>query len=98
MARIIHNGIIYDGTTAKEIVVYDSEQIKIQAKGTGSFVLKGKIAGSYSYDTIRLIKASDFSTRSTVTDTAVYVGDVSGYTNVTVEASGFDEIYCILIG
>lgn len=98
MANVVTSELIYDGETAKELYVYDAEQIKLQAKGTvGTFVLKGKLAHSTSYDNIRLIKANDFSNRTTVTDTSVYIGDVSGYSYITVEVTGFTEVYASLI-
>lgn len=96
MASVVTSELIYDGT-AKELYVYDAEQIKLQAKGTGTFVLKGKLAQSTAYDSIRLIKANDFSNRTTVTDTSVYIGDISGYSYVTVEVTGFTEVFASLI-
>lgn len=98
MTRILWNDEIYDGTTAKVVDVVGAEQIKVQAVGTGTYTVKGRLNSNAQFDTICAIKVSDFSTKSTISDTAIYTGDVSGYSQVTVDASGFDSITAALIG
>lgn len=98
MTRILWNDEIYDGTTAQVVDVVGAEQCKIQGVGSGSYTLKGRLSTTASFDTICTIKVSDFSKKSEITDTAVYSADVSGYSQVTVEASGLDSITAVLIG
>lgn len=98
MAKIIDSATIYDGTSAKVLNVFSGEQVKIQGVGSGSYTLKGRLTSDGTFDAIATIKASDFSKKTQVTDDSVYCADVSGYSQITVTASGFDSIYATIIG
>lgn len=98
MTKIIDSTVIYDGTTAQVLNVANGEQAKIQGVGSGTYTLKGRLSSDCAFDAICAIKASDFSKKTTVTDDAVWCADVSGYTQITVEADSFDKIYITIIG
>lgn len=98
MTRIITNTEIYDGTSAKILDVINGEQVKIQGVGAGSYTLKGRLSSDSAFDTICCIKVSDFSKATSITNTAVYSADVSGYSQITVEASDFDKVVAVIIG
>lgn len=97
-SRRISNVDIYDGTEAKIIDVINAEQVKTQAVGVGTYTIMGRLDANCPFDTICAIKASDFAKKSSITDTSVYNADVSGYAQITVEASGVDKIVAVLIG
>lgn len=98
MARIIYNDEIYDGSTAKVVNVIGAEQVKVQAIGTGTYSIKGRLNSDCPFDVICAIKASDFAKKSSITDSSVYNADVSGYAQITVEASGVDKVIAVLVG
>ena len=98
MTRIITNTEIYDGTSPVVLDVLGGEQVKVQSVGTGTYTLKGRLSSNAQFDTICAIKVSDFSKKSEITDTAVYSADVSGYSQITVTASGVDKVIAVIIG
>ena len=98
MTRIINSTIIYDGTTAKIVDVSGGEQAKIQGVGSGTYTLRGRLSSECAFDDIATIKASDFSKKTEVSDDMVYCADVSGYSQITVDADSFDKIYVTIIG
>lgn len=90
--------VIFDGTESKVIEINQDEQIKIQGVGSGTFTIKGRLSSDCEWDTICAIKASDFSKGATIVDNAIWMADVSGYSHITVEASGYTKIYVTTIG
>lgn len=98
MTRIIDSTIIFDGSSAKILNVSGGEQVKIQGVGSGSYTLKGRLSSDCSFDAIAAIKASDFSKKTEIVDDSVWCADVSGYSQITVEADSFDKIYVTIVG
>lgn len=98
MTRIINATTIYDGKTAKIVDVVGGEQAKVQAKGSGTFTLKGRLSPDYDFDDIAAIKASDFNKTTIISDNSVWCADISGYSQITVEADSVDEVYVTIIG
>lgn len=90
--------VIFENDEAKIVDVINAEQIKVQAVGTGIYTVKGRLASDCEWDTICCIRARDFEKSSDISDTAVWIGDVSGYSAISVEATNFDKIYATLIG
>lgn len=98
MTRTINAQPIWEGNRAKVIEIFGAETVKMQGVGSGTYSVKGRLSSDAEYDLISLVKASDFSVVPEVTDSGIYIGDVTGYRDITVEASGFDKIYCVTVG
>ena len=94
----ISSDYVYENGKAKVVDVIRGEQAKIQAIGSGTYSLKGRLSADCDFDDIALIKASDFVKSSTISDNSVWVADISGYSQITVEADGVDKIYMTIIG
>ena len=97
MTRIIDSTIIYDGTPVV-LNVNGGEQVKMQGIGVGTYTLRGRLSSDCSFDDIAAIKSSDFSKKTNITDSSVWCADVSGYSQITVNAEGFERIYVTIIG
>ena len=97
MTRIIDSTIIYDGTPVI-LNVNGGEQVKMQGVGAGTYTLRGRLSSECSFDDIAAIKSSDFSKKTNKTDSSVWCADVSGYSQITVNAEGFEKIYVTIIG
>lgn len=98
MTRNIYSKVIFENGTAEVLETYGAEQIKIQGIGSGTYTIKGRLSSDCAWDTICAIKASDFSKGGTIIDTSVWMADVSGYSHVTVNASGYTKIYATVLG
>lgn len=98
MTRIINSVAIYDGDESHIVDVCNGEQVKMQAVGSGTYTLKGRLVSDCDFDTICAIKSSDFNKSSTISDNSVWCADVSGYSQITVEADGVDKVYVTIIG
>lgn len=98
MTRNIYSKVIFENGTAEVLETYGAEQIKIQGIGSGSYAIKGRLSSDCEWDTICAIKASDFSKGATIVDNAIWIADVSGYSHITVEASGYTKIYATILG
>lgn len=88
---------IYDGGESKIISVSSGEQVKLQAIGSGSATLRGRLNSECNWDSIALLKGNDFSKSDSINSTEVYMADCSGYTEITIEASGFVKIYATIL-
>lgn len=98
MTRNIYSKVIFENGTAEVLETYGAEQIKIQGIGSGTYTIKGRLSSDCEWDTVCAIKASDFSKGTVITDTNIWIADVSGYSHITVEASEFTKIYATTIG
>ena len=97
MANCITSGNLYENGKANEIKVAIGSDIKVQAKGTGSFQLVGKLTQSGAEKVLELVDLSDFSTVTTVKTEDIYAGDVTGFYSVTVKnVTGFEKIWCTI--
>ena len=97
MANCIANGNLYENGKANEIKVAIGSDIRVQAKGNGSFQLVGKLIQSGAEKVLELVDLSDFSTVTTVKTEDIYAGDVTGFYSVIVQnVSGFEKIWCTI--
>lgn len=76
---------IYDGTKAKEIVIANGNDIRIQSVGEGIYELAGKLAPEAEYRPIGLVKLGDLSKQTKALDDNIYASDVSGLYSITVQ-------------
>lgn len=94
----INSDFIYADSEAKIFEVMRGEQVKLQAQGSGTYTLKGRLSADCDWDEICTLKASSLSTTRDMSDTAVYTADVTGYSHITVDVTGFDKVYATIIG
>ena len=85
MAYCATNGNLYENGKAFELKVGIGADFKVQASGTGSFQVVGKLTQNGAEEVLMMVDLSDFSTVDTITTENVYAGDVSGYYSVTVK-------------
>lgn len=89
------NGYLYDNGNTNEITVGIGTDLKVQAIGTGSFQVVGKLFKDGTEKVLKMVSLSDFSTLSTIATDDIYAGDVSGFYSVSVKnVSGFTKIWC----
>lgn len=98
MTTSIYSNTIYKNNKANVIETYGADQIKIQGIGSGTYTIKGRLSKNCEWDTVCAIKASDYSKGSIITDASIWIADIAGYSHVTVDASGFTEIYATILG
>lgn len=85
---------IYDGTEAKEMLVHNGTDIRIQSVGSGSYELVGKLAPEAEYRPVGLVKMGDLTKQNKALDDNIYASDVSGLYSITVHSvSGVSAIY-----
>lgn len=94
----ISSDYIYADSEAKILDVIRGEQVKLQAQGSGTYTLKGRLSAECDWDEICTLKASSLSTTRDMSDTAVYTADITGYSHITVAVNGFDKVYATVIG
>lgn len=79
----ISNGYIFESNGGyKEINFINGETVKLQAKGTGSYELYGKMRNG-KYKRITLID-SELNVTSEAKDDNIYTADISGLSYITV--------------
>lgn len=94
MAYCATNGNLYENGKAFELKVGIGADFKVQASGTGSFQVVGKLTQNGAEKVLSLVNLSDFSTAETIATEDVYAGDVSGYYSVTVKnVDGVSKIW-----
>lgn len=94
MAYCATNGNLYENGKAFELKVGIGADFKVQASGTGSFQVVGKLTQNGAEKVLSLVNLSDFSTAETIATEDIYAGDVSGYYSVTVKnVDGVSKIW-----
>ena len=94
MAMCIINGDLYNNGKSSELKIGIGSECRIQATGTGSFQVVGKLTQNGAEEVLMMVDLSDFSTVDTITTENVYAGDVSGYYSVTVKnVEGVNKIW-----
>lgn len=94
MAYCATNGNLYENGKSFELKVGIGADFKVQASGTGSFQVVGKLTQNGAEKVLSLVNLSDFSTAETITTEDIYAGDVSGYYSVTVKnVDGVSKIW-----
>lgn len=88
------SGNLYENEEAKELIIGDAVDIRVQAIGSGSFQLVGKLSKESDAKVLSCIRLSDFEMKSTIVDNEIYAADVAGLYSVCVQnVSGFTNIY-----
>ena len=97
MAISIINGDLYNNGRASEMKVGIGADLKVQATGSGSFQVVGKLTQNGTEKVLSLVNLSDFSTANTITTADVYAGDVSGLYSISVKnVTGFTKIFATI--
>lgn len=97
MAMSIINGDLYNNGRISEMKIGIGADLKVQATGSGSFQVVGKLTQNGTEKALMFVNLSDFSTASTITTTDVYAGDVSGLYSISVKnVTGFTKIYATI--
>ena len=98
MAYCATNGNLYENGKAFELKVGIGADFKVQASGTGSFQVVGKLTANGTEELLKLVSLGDYSTATTITTTDIYEGDVSGLYSISVKnVTGFTKIYATVI-
>lgn len=93
----IINGDLYNNGKILEMKVGIGSDLRLQASGSGSFVVVGKLTQNGTEKELCLINMSDFSTSSIITTTDLYAGDVSGLYSISVKnVTGFTKIFATI--
>ena len=93
----IINGDLYNNGKTSEMKVGIGADLKVQATGSGSFQVVGKLTQNGTEKELCLINMSDFSTSSIITTTDLYAGDVSGLYSISVKnVTGFTKIFATI--
>lgn len=94
MAMSIINGDLYNNGRTSEMKVGIGADLKVQATGSGSFQVVGKLTQNGTEKILDLVNLGDFSTATTITTSDIYAGDVSGMYSISVRnVTGFTKIY-----
>ena len=97
MAISIINGDLYNNGRASEMKVGIGADLKVQATGSGSFQVVGKLTQNGTAKVLKLVSLGDYSTATTITTTDIYAGDVSGMYSITVRnVTGFTKIFATI--
>lgn len=96
MITVFKTGRLFNGNEPSEWLVAAGREIKLQCIGSGTATLKGRVSEEAEWATIGLIKLSNFTIASSISDTEVYTADVSALHSVTVEASGFEAVEAVV--
>ena len=97
MAISIINGDLYNNGRASEMKVGIGADLKVQATGSGSFQVVGKLTQNGTEKVLKLVSLGDYSTAITITTTDIYAGDVSGMYSITVRnVTGFTKIFATI--
>lgn len=98
MAMCINNGDLYNNGKSSELKIGIGSECRIQATGTGSFQVVGKLTANGTEELLKLVNLGDYSTATTITTTDIYEGDVSGLYSISVKnVTGFTKIYATVI-
>ena len=90
----VANGDLYINGVTTEMRVVNSSDIRIQASGTGSCKLVGKLTANGEYSTLSLVKLKGYKICDTIEDNEIYAADASGLYAITLQdVTGFDRVW-----
>ena len=93
----IINGDLYNNGKILEMKVGIGSDLRLQASGSGSFQVVGKLTQNGTEKVLKLVSLGDYSTATTITTTDIYAGDVSGMYSITVRnVTGFTKIFATI--
>lgn len=97
MAYCAINGNLYENGKINELKVGIGNDLKVQASGSGSYQVVGKLTANGAEKPLELISLSDFSTVNIATKDDMYTCDVSGMYSVSVkDVAGFTKIWATI--
>ena len=97
MAISIINGDLYNNGKTSEMKVGIGADLKVQATGSGSFQVVGKLTQNGTEKVLKLVSLGDYSTATTITTSDIYAGDVSGMYSIAVRnVTGFTKIFATI--
>ena len=98
MIMCITNGDLYNNGKSSQLKIRIGTECRIQATGSGSFQVVGKLTANGTEELLKLVNLGDYSTATTITTTDIYEGDVSGLYSISVKnVTGFNKIYATVI-
>lgn len=93
----VQSGSLYDGS-AIELKNLTGWDVRIQATGTGSCKVVGKLTANGEAKVLSLVRMSDFAVVDTITDNEIYATDASGLYSISASnASGFTNVFAMIL-
>lgn len=95
----IGGGVLYDGTNIEEIEVRYGTDMSVQAVGSGTYKVMGKLASDMNYTELTGVAiGNDFPAATEIKDEQIYTYDISTLSYVTVSGvTGFTKIKAIVV-
>ena len=94
----VTNGDLYMNGVATEMRVVNSSDIRIQASGTGSCKLVGKLTANGEYKVLATVRLKDFTICESIKDNEIYAADATGLHSVTLQdVTGFDRVWVTVL-
>lgn len=94
----VTNGNLYNDGLTTELLVHNGADLRVQATGTGSYKVTGKLTANGVSKPLELVKLSDFSCVEVGSNNEIYAADVSGFYSVSVsDVQGVTEIYATIL-
>lgn len=97
MVTLVNGGTLYDGTKIEVIDCKHCTDMSVQAKGTGTYTVMGRLESDLDY--IELTGVSRIlETATNITDNQIYGYDVTTLESITLSSvTGFDKIEAVLV-
>lgn len=87
-------GKLYENGEPQTLLVYPSQEVKIQASGSGSYRVYGRLTSDGAAKPLKLINASTYDTADIGEDDNIYICEVAGLHSIFAdEVVGVEEIY-----
>lgn len=95
----IGGGVLYDGTNIEEIEVSYGTDMSVQAIGSGTYKVMGKLASDMNYTELTGVAiGNNFPAATEIKDEQIYTYDISTLSYVTVSGvTGFTKIKAIVV-
>ena len=95
----IGGGVLYDDANIEEIEVRYGTDMSVQAVGSGTYKVMGKLASDMNYTELTGVSiGNNFPTTTEIKDEQIYTYDISTLSYVTVSGvTGFTKIKAIVV-
>lgn len=95
----IGGGVLYDGTNIQEIETSYGTDMSVQAIGSGTYKVMGKLASDMNYTELTGVAiGNNFPAATEIKDEQIYTYDVSTLSYITVSGvTGFTKIKAIVV-
>lgn len=80
-----------------ELNITNSEEFVIQLDGSASLKIQGKMSESENYFDLSMIKLSDFTTTSDISEEGIYSAGIEGFDSIKILATNADTNAKIII-